>query len=222
MKGMTNIFGWLAVQEEHNILADGKKHIAEAQFAVEGFAEAVRAFLANDIPSKTAAIQKVKASEHRADILKATIIDHLTTGIIHPADREELFAFVRAVDSIANRAKSAAQLLSFIEKQPPQPVLKNIAVGTDHVVNAVNVLAQAIEAATRNDLNAACRHCNEIRLIEQLADERKIVLLDAIFHVDLSPKDLLLCYHLADQLEDITDKIRDTASFIKVIVIRSA
>ena len=123
MKGMTNIFGWLAVQEEHNILADGKKHIAEAQFAVEGFAEAVRAFLSSDLQTKTAAIQKVKESEHRADMLKAGIIDHLTQGIIHPADREELFAFVRAVDRIANRAKSAAKLLSFIETQPPQSVL---------------------------------------------------------------------------------------------------
>lgn len=221
MKEMRNIFGWLAMQEEQNILSDAKKHIAEAQQTVECFAEAIRAFLAGNLQAKTAAIQKVKESEHRADLLKANIIDHLTKGILHPPDREELFGFVKTVDSIANRAKSAAKLLSLIEEQPPQNVLKNIAAGTDHVVNAVNVLVQAIEAATKNDLDGALVHCNDILRIEHLADEQKTILLEAIFHTTLSPQNLLLCYHLADRLEDVTDKIRDTVSFIKVIVIRS-
>ncbi len=221
MKEMRNIFGWLAMQEEQNILSDAKNHVAEAQQTIEFFAEAIRAFLAGDLQAKTAAIQKVKESEHRADVLKATIIDHLTQGILHPPDREELFAFVKTVDSIANRTNTAAKLLSFIEEQPPQNVLKNISVGTDHVINAVAVLANAIEAATKNDLDKALEHCNEILRIEHLADEQKTILLEAIFHASLSPQNLLLCYHLADRLEDITDKIRDTISFIKVIVIRS-
>ena len=221
MKETRNIFGWLAMQQEQSILADARKHIAEVKTTVENFAEAIRAFIAGDLQTQTAAIEKVKESEHRADLQKVMIIDHLTKGILHPPDREDLFAFVKAIDSIANRTKTAAKLLAFIEQPPPHTVLKNISAATEQVVNAMGVLTQTIDAAIRNDLDLALEQCKEIVRIEHIADDQKSMLLEAIFHAELSPQNLLLCYHLADRLEDVTDKIRDSVNFIKMIVIRS-
>jgi hypothetical protein len=221
MKETRNILGWLGMAEEQSILQDAKKHVEEIYKTVAFFAEAVRSFIKGDLEAKTQAIEKVRQSEHQADILRSKMIDQLSDGMLLPPDREDLMHFVKTLDKIADWTNGAARLLGFIEGQIPESVLKNISAGTDLIVSSISKLQEAIVALTKNELKNAMALSGEIDRLEHAADDQKKAMIEAIIHAKLDPVSLLLTYQLAEYLEGVTDKIEDCADFIKVLAIKS-
>ncbi|MDD5195157.1 MAG: DUF47 family protein [Candidatus Omnitrophica bacterium] len=221
MKEMRNIFGWLGMAEEKAILQQAQKHVEETYKTVTFFAEAVRAFVNRDLNAQSSAIEKVGQSEHQADILRSEIVSKLSEGLLLPPDREDLMHFVNTLDKIADWTNGAARLLGFIEHKLPDSILKHMSSSTELIVAASSKLKDAIQALTANDLKKALYNCEEVDRIEHQADDQKKTLIEAIIHAKLEPTSLLLSYQLAEYLEGVTDKIEDSADFIKVIAIRS-
>ncbi|MFA5336734.1 MAG: DUF47 family protein [Candidatus Omnitrophota bacterium] len=218
---MRNIFGWLGMAEEREILQYAQKHVEETYKTVTFFSEAVKAFVNRDLNTQVSATEKVRESEHQADILRSEMVSKLSAGLFLPPDREDLMHFVQTLDKIADWTNGAARLLGFIEHKLPDNVLKNISLSTELIVTASSKLKDAIHALTANDLKKALSNCEEVDRIEHQADDQKKTLIETIIHAKLEPTSLLLSYQLAEYLEGVTDKIEDSADFIKVIAIRS-
>jgi len=221
VKEMRNIFGWLGMAEEREILQYAQKHVEETYKTVTFFSEAVKAFVNRDLNAQVSATEKVRESEHQADILRSEMVSKLSAGLFLPPDREDLMHFVQTLDKIADWTNGAARLLGFIEHKLPDNVLKNISLSTELIVTASSKLKDAIHALTANDLKKALSNCEEVDRIEHQADDQKKTLIETIIHAKLEPTSLLLSYQLAEYLEGVTDKIEDSADFIKVIAIRS-
>lgn len=221
MKEIRNILGWLGRAEEQSILYDAQKHVDETYKTVAYFAEAVKAFTVNDLNAKLSAIEKVRQSEHEADILRSKMVRELSEGVFLPPDREDLVHFVKTLDKIADWTNGAARILGFIEKPLPENVLKNILSATEIIVSSITKLRDAINAVTKNDLKKALIDCVEVDKFEHNADDQKKLLIEQIIHANLDPTSLLLSYQLAEYLEGVTDKIEDASDFIKVVAIKS-
>lgn len=221
MKETRNILGWLGMAEEQSILRDAQKHVDEIHKTVSFFAEAIRAFIQGDLAAKAAAIEKVRQSEHEADILRSKMISELSEGLLLPPDREDLMHFVKTLDKIADWTNGAARILGFIEQKLPENVLLNISSGTELIVLSATKLKEAITAISKNDLKKALKDCEDVDHIEHDADDAKKVLIESIIHAKLEPVALLLSYQLAEYLEGVTDRIEDAADFVKVLAIRS-
>jgi predicted phosphate transport protein (TIGR00153 family) len=221
MKEMRNILGWLGMAEEKSILQDARAHVEETYQTVTFFAEAVKAFIAGDVGAKARAIEQVRESEHKADILRSKMVSQLSESLLMPPDREDLMHFVKTLDKIADWTNGAARLLGFIEAKLPNDILMNISIATDMIVNSTAHLREGIAAIVRNDLKAALVECEEVGRIEHEADDQKKTLIESIIHVKLEPISLLLTFQLAEYLEGVTDKIEDAADFVKVVAIKS-
>jgi len=221
MREMRNILGWLGMAEEQSILQDAQKHVEETYMTIEYFEEAVKAFIQGDLNAKTIAIEKVRESEHRADLLRSKMVKMLSESLLLPPDREDLMHFVKTLDKIADWTNGAARILGFIEQRLPDSVLKNISTATELIVESVTKLREAISAVIKNDLKKALIDCEEVDHIEHEADDQKKLLIEAIIHTKLEPTSLLLSYQLAEYLEGVTDKIEDAADFIKVLAIKA-
>lgn len=221
MKEMRNILGWLGRQEEQAILQDAQKHVEETYKTVEHFTEAVKAFIQGDSEAKAIAIEKVRESEHQADILRYKMVNELSEGIFLPPDREELLHFARTLDKIADWTNGAARLLGFIEQKLPENVLKNISLATELIFSSISKLREAIYAVAKNDLKQTLRDCEDVDHFEHDADDQKKLLIESIIHAKLEPAALLLSYQLAEYLEGVTDKIEDAADFVKTLAIKS-
>lgn len=221
MKERRNILGWLGMAEELSILKDAQKHVEETYQTVTYFAEAIKAFIVHDLSAQTAAIENVRQSEHRADLLRSKMVDELSEGLLLPPDREDLLHFVKSLDRIADWTNGAARLVAFIEEHLPENVLKNISTATDLIVTSTTKLKDGINALIKNDLKKALEDCAEVNRLETEADDQKRVLIEAIIHAKLQPASLLLSYQLAEYLEGVTDMIEDAADLVKTIAIRS-
>ena len=221
MKETRNILGWLGMAQEQAILQDAQKHVEETYKTVSFFTEAVKAFIQGDLQAKTIAIENVRDSEHKADILRSKMVGELSEGLLLPPDREDLMRFVKSLDRIADWTNGASRILGFIEERPADSILKNISLGTDLILRSISRLKDALQALAKNDFKKALEYCEEVDRIESEADDQKKFLIEAIIHTKLEPATLLLCYQLAEYLEGVTDKIEDAADFIKVAVIKS-
>ena len=221
MKEMRNILGWLGMAEELSILQDAQKHVEETYQTVMHFTEAIKAFTQGDMQAKVSSIEKVRESEHKADELRAKMINELSESLLLPPDREDLMRFARNLDNIADWTNGAARILGFIEQKLPENILSNILTATNLIFASISKLKEAIDSLTKNDLKKALVDCEYVDHIEHDADDQKRLLIDSVIHAKLEPATLLLSYQLAEYLEAVTDKIEDAADFVKVIAIKS-
>jgi predicted phosphate transport protein (TIGR00153 family) len=221
MKEMRNILGWLGMAEEKSILEDAKMHVEETCKTVTYFSEAVNAFIRKDLAGKSSAIERVRESEHLADILRSKMVDKLSESLLLPPDREDLMHFVKTLDRIADWTNGAARILGFIEDDLPESVLKNISSATELIVNSIIKLKEGIYALAKNELKTALADCEDVARFEHDADDAKKVLIESLIHAKLEPVVFFLCYQLAEYLEGVTDKIEDAADLVKVVAIKS-
>ena len=221
MREMRNILGWLGMAEEQSILQDAQKHVEETYQTVKFFAEAVKAFIQGDLHGKTVAIDNVRESEHRADLLKSKMVSELSESLLLPPDREDLMHFVKSLDTIADWTNGSARLLGFIEQKLPESILRNISLSTELIVNSISKLKEGVGALIKNDLKKALADCEEVDHLGHDADDQKRALIESIIHAKLEPTSLLLSYQLAEYLEGVTDKIESAADFIKILAIKS-
>lgn len=221
MKEIRNILGWLGMAEEQSILKDAQKHVEVTCETVTFFAGAVKAFIKGDGQAKAAAIASVREGEHKADVLKAKMVEELSKGLLMPPDREDLMHFANTLDKIADWTNGSARLLGFIEEKLPENILSNMSLAAELIVNSITKLKDAIEAVAKNDLKKALADCADVDRFEHEADDQKKTLIETIIHAKLEPATLLLTYQLAEYLEGVTDKIEDAADFVKVLAIKS-
>ncbi|MBN1308484.1 MAG: DUF47 family protein [Chitinispirillaceae bacterium] len=221
MGKMKNIFSWLADAGEKSIINEAEKHIEETFKTVTFFADAVTAFINRDVSAKSAAIENVRESEHRADVLKAKMINKLSESLLVPPDREDLMRFVKTLDKIADWTQGSARLLGFLESGLPEVVLANMAAAAGLIVSAMTKLRESMLAFLNNDLQKALSKIDDIDRLEHEADDRKKELIESILQAKLDPNSLILTFHLADYMEGVTDQINTAADFIKIIAIKN-
>ncbi len=221
MREIGNILGWLGMAEEKSILNDAQKHVEETYRTVSYFAEVVNAFIKGDQKTKLEMIDKVRQSEHEADILRSKMVNQLSEGLLLPPDRADMLHFVKTLDKIADWTNGSARLVGFIENKLPTEVYDNISKATDLIFTSIAKLKEGINAILTNDLKKALIDCEDVAKIEHEADDQKKALIESIIHAKLEPTSLLLTYQLAEYLEGVTDKIEDAADFIKVLAIKS-
>jgi predicted phosphate transport protein (TIGR00153 family) len=221
MKETRNILGWFGMAEETEIIREFGRHMDEICKTVGHLADAVKAYLNNDLNAKTLAIENVKNGERDADVVRLGITRRLYEGLLLPPDREALMKFTKNLDKIADGTNAAARLLGFIDHRLPDQVLKNIAISTDLICKGSTKLSEAIQAMNKNDTARAIQICEEIDRIEHEADDQKKILIETIIHAKLDATSVLLTYNLAEMLESVTDRIENVAEQAKLLVIKS-
>jgi predicted phosphate transport protein (TIGR00153 family) len=221
MQESRNIFGWLGREQEKAALERARKHIDKVYETVINLQEAIARFVRNDMAGKAKAIQKIKASEHEADLIRRSIMDALTEELIAPLDREDLMHFIKSLDAIADYANGAGRLLDFLEERLPESILNKLVEIARIITMSVQRLREATNSLMNNDIKRTLTDCGYVEDLEEEADEQKRLSIEAIIHSDLSAPILMLTYQLTESMENVTDKVEDCADFIRVLAVKA-
>ena len=221
MEESRNIFGWLGREQERVALERARKHIDKVYETVINLQQAIAHFVGNDLLAKTESIQKIKTSEHEADLIRRSIMDALTEELIAPPDREDLMHFIKSLDAIADYANGAGRFLGFLEERLPEIILSKFVETAKIITMAVERLKDAVDSLVNNDIKKALVDCSCVEELEEQADEQKRLTIEAIIHSDLSASILLLTYELAESMENVADKVEDCADFIRVLAVKA-
>ncbi|MBL7081330.1 MAG: DUF47 family protein [Candidatus Omnitrophica bacterium] len=221
MQETRNILGWLGREQEKIVFDKVKEQIDRVYETVVGLGKAIAAFVRSDLVAKSENIQKLKISEHEADLLRREIMDTLTEGMITPPDREDLMHFTKSLDAIADYANGAGRLLDFLEVSLAQGISGKLIETAKILSIAMERLKDAAYSLSNNDIKKVLSDCISVEELEEKADEQKRVTIEAIIHSSLPFPILLLVYELTDSMESVADKIEDCADFIRLLAIKS-
>jgi uncharacterized protein len=92
------------------------------------------AFLAQDWAATNEVYKRISKLEHKADVLKNEIRDHLPKSMFLPVDRGDVLLFLKEQDGIADRAEDVAVLLNMRRTPAPAGMQEGILAFVDMII----------------------------------------------------------------------------------------
>jgi predicted phosphate transport protein (TIGR00153 family) len=171
--------------------------------------------------------KKAFDSERAADDIKHRILRDVSTGPLHPIDREEVIRLVLTADDIAENAKSGARKLRFASTKcltdQINARLREMADLCVEVAQSVRTAFEKLSVGT----DAAIEAADQVEILEESIDEFRLGLLKAIMSCkqpvvsfrSLGPWLMLL--NAIENMEEVADRSEDVADVIRSIAILS-
>lgn len=115
------------------------QHAAQVREAVDLVRPLFASFCDGDREATREIYERISKLEHKADIIKNDIRDHLPKSLLMPVDRGDVLLFLKEQDRLADRAEDLGVLLTM--RDTPTPAA--LRPGVDALVEAVLTAAAA-------------------------------------------------------------------------------
>ena len=221
----SNVTVWLSRREEKKVLELCKSHLDKIVETVEEMKWVVHAFCNDDFNALEEHYKKAFDSERAADDIKHRILRDVSTGPLHPIDREEVIRLVLTADDIAENAKSGARKLRFASTKcltdQINASLREMADLCVEVARSVRTAFEKLSAGT----DAAIEAAKQVEILEESIDEFRMGLVKAILNCKervVSIRSLgpwLMLLNAIENMEDVADRSEDVADVIRSIAI---
>ena len=167
----SNIMVWLSKREERMVLNLCREHLEKVSETVKFTKQVFDNFCDEKFNELEESYQKAFNKEREADDVKHKILMQVSTGPLHPIDREEVIRLVLTADDVAENAKSGARKLRFSKTDClTEELKKNVKEMAEKCVEMVDKLISAFECLGKN-IKDAIKMANEVEIIEEVIDE---------------------------------------------------
>ncbi|MFH0922931.1 MAG: DUF47 family protein [Candidatus Micrarchaeota archaeon] len=193
--------------------------IMQKQAETANYAAKELAILMSDYVLLPESAAKIREFEHQGDALMRELYLALNTSFIVPIDHSDISMLAGSLDDVLDRIDQTATFFALYKiTSPTQPMVKMtevIAKQTHELVGAVSSIKSA------KTYGKAAAHCNEIKKLENEADELYNAALGELFESKdaieiIKQKDALEC------LEHAADRVDKAAQIISDIVMKHA
>ncbi|UCH03054.1 MAG: DUF47 family protein [Candidatus Bathyarchaeota archaeon] len=225
MFSSSNITIWLSRREEKKIFEHCQSHFEKIIDTVKGMRDVIYSFCNEDFEQLEKHYVTTFESERNADAIKRQILAEISTGPLHPIDREEVIRLVLTADDIAENAKSGARKLRLASTkcltEEISTHLKEIADMCVEIVERVWTAFLKLRERKDQAIDAA----NDVEVLEEMIDERRLGLLKRILNCKervISIKSLgpwLMFMNAIENMEELADRSEDVADVIRSIAI---
>lgn len=205
-------------------------HMDKVADCVDLVVEAVGAFLAGEHDKVAELAKEISKLEHKADLVKNDIRNHVPKRLFLPVDRAELMNILTIQDRIADNAENIAVLLTF------KPICFPDAL-REHFGNLLGKNIEAFSAARLiiheldelleysfggPEAEKVKRLVDQVALKEHEADLIQRDLLKELFALDetLSPGTFALCMKIFEQVSDLANLSENLANAVRITLER--
>lgn len=204
------------------------QHAEQVRATVELTTPLMEAFLAGERERTVELYERISKLEHKADIIKTDIRDHLPKSLLMPVDRGDVLTFLREQDRIADRAEDLAVLVTMRATPTAKPMKKPVMA----LVAAVNATASAwfkVASELQTLENASWagpeveRMMDQIRTISNLeweADKRQAEATRVMFEQEneIGAVSVVLWMNIFRMLGSVADHAENTADLLRVML----
>lgn len=214
---------WMGKAREEKILEICDDHMKKVVETVVGMDKAIQGFCDLRLKEIEDGFQKVFKSERAADEIKRSVLEELSSGIIHPINRDEIIRLTMTADEIAANAKAAARKLRYIDpKKLHKKLRETLKTFSAELVGISNRTYDAFVALTKDSKSAVVISHEVERLEEKIDDLRADQLIPEMLVWYKKIKDIglsLLLKEITDNMEDTADYCEDVSDIIRFIAI---
>lgn len=109
------------------------EHTARVHETVQLVKPLMEAFCAGEWARAEELYQQISKLEHKADVVKTDIRDHLPSSLFMPVDRGDILTFLKEQDAIADAAEDVAVMVTMRETPTPEAVKPGVMELVDRV-----------------------------------------------------------------------------------------
>lgn len=190
----------------------------------------LEAFTERDWAKTQEIYERISKLEHKADVTKNEIRDHLPKSLFMPIDRGDILLFLKEQDAIADAAEDLAVLVTMRETPTPEELkapLFELADGVIRVSEAwfetCRELPTLEEASfTGPEVEKMMQHITEISDLEWEADKRQAVATKVMLQheAEIGPVSVYFWMNILRVMGLIANKAENTADLLRLMLAR--
>jgi predicted phosphate transport protein (TIGR00153 family) len=210
-------------KKESEIDEGVRNHLALVRSTLRSFFELVSAVAIDDSVGIETHLNAVMSEEAKADALHRALSQKIAEGAFFGGVREDILSLLEVDDSIADRAKDAARLLTIGRINQPHglTILRsdNMSAFLTALIDAVDALSKLLDAL-RIDRKTALSRVSTVEEYEELADTKKDMLLREVFRLS-QEMDAISVIQLRDFIfaaDDIADNAENASDRVLILL----
>lgn len=186
------------------------------------------AFVEGDWARTEAVHEQIHELEHRADIIKNDIRDHLPKSLFLPVDRGDVLHFLREQDKIAAAAEDLGVLLTMRPTPTPAAMKAGVLELVEAVVRTSEVWFEAAKelpalqeaSFTGPEVDKMLRLINEVRDREREADLKQSVVSKQLFEheQEIGALSITLWMQILQVLGQVANRAENTADLLRLML----
>ncbi len=199
-----------------DLLSKVKMHASLAHQSVKILSRILSGYAELSLESLRSFYEELSRVEHSGDDLKRELIKDLTTGPLHPDDREDLMKAVLTLDEIPGLSRAVAKkmlVFKHINVEIPPSLTKHLHEMAEKSATCVEKLCQVITAFP-SDMDKVLDLSAVIDQLEREVDDMRLKALEELFKTCKESLGIhcVALYTVIDDVELITDRCRDVAT----------
>ena len=206
------------------------EHTERAHQTVQLLRPLFEAFLDGDWAKTDEIYQRISKLEHKADVLKNEIRDHLPKSLFLPVDRGDVLLFLKEQDGIADRAEDVAVLLNMRQTPAPSGMRSGILEFVDYIIATSAAwyassrdLTTLQEASfTGPEVDKMMDRVREISDMEWEADKKQAALSRGLFEheEELGAVSIFFWMNIFRVLGAVANHVENTADLLRLMLAR--
>lgn len=223
---MRNVFG-LFGRSPFKPLAD---HAERVHRTVELVPELFEAFMVGDWEKTQSLYERISKLEHKADVVKSEIRDHLPKSMFLPVDRGDVLLFLKEQDAIADAAEDLGVILTIRRTDTPEAIREDVMELVEFVVRISEVwfevaseLPTLQEASfTGPEVEKTMDLISQISDMEWKADQMQWAVSRRLFEheEELGVISVMIWMHVLGVIGRIANKAENTADLLRLMLAR--
>ncbi|MBR9991334.1 MAG: TIGR00153 family protein [Gemmatimonadetes bacterium] len=204
------------------------QHAEAVRATVEFTTPLMEAFLAGEKDRTVELYERISKLEHKADVVKNDIRDHLPKSLMMPVDRGDVLMFLKEQDHIADRAEDLGVLLTMRDTGAPstmhEPVMALLAAANAAANLWFRVAADlpALEGASfaTAEVERLMDQVREISNLEWESDKRQAEATRIMFdhEPEIGAVSVVLWMNIFRAMGSIADHAENTADLLRVML----
>jgi predicted phosphate transport protein (TIGR00153 family) len=188
------------------------------------------AFAAEDWERTEEIYEEISELEHKADMIKNDIRDHLPKSMFMPVDRGDILIFLREQDRIADAVEDLGVLLT-MRRTPTPPALRD---GLFELVDAVIRTSEAWYETSRElpmlqeasftgpEVTRVLEQINRVSELELEADDKQAAITKELFEheEEIGPVSVMLWFNIFRVLGAVANHAENTGDFLRLMLAR--
>ncbi len=196
-----------------------EEHAANIEECIEVLAKGMQAYLDGEYCTCESVREDIVVYEHLADIKRREIQLKLYEGAFMPLYRDDIYLFIDMFDSIADQAKSIANILVLERPTIPQDMTGDMKTILERTIAPYTNLKDAI-LNLGVDRKVILEQSREIERYEHEVDQIEYQIRKKIFDSPLSLAEKLQLRDFVIEVAAISDRIEDCSDLLEVMAVK--
>lgn len=176
-------------------------------------------------------VKKISKTEHQADIIKNEIRQSLPSSIFLPVNREDLLAYLKVQDDIADSIEDVSVILTLKRPKVPEELKSEIMVFVDKVLDVFHYCDEA-EVEFEKTISSAFGEAERDKLLAMVlkaehaeweADKAQASAAKKLFSLEdeMSAVDIFLMFRVFGELGRVANHAEKTGDRLRRLLIKS-